>query len=245
MFGVGKIGKLGGVAKASGAIGFGGPAPVMFSDFKNGVYTFNGVNQSFATQWDAANQGIAAVVPGVGWMFTRGPGPFVDIWLQAKAQLVSAITPNAGFTVAMDAKIDTQDIDGAPTVTVFATSYNDGVYSHQQQLHFGFDPPTGTDTGGELTATTSAIAINPVSKGVLHRMAGTFTPTTESISLDGGAVVSGATSSFYNADINSYYLEATLESVAVPFTPQALMIVERIAWWLPQDPSLLPTISHP
>ncbi len=118
--------------------------PIAVSDFKNGLYSLNGETVAHGDLWQPTI-GLGAVVPGVGWTFTTSVAAN-DNRLPATQALNEAVGPGSGFTVVMDCSIHTPDVEGARTVSVGLSVYNEPAEDKFAEAGAWHDPPSSGGT---------------------------------------------------------------------------------------------------
>jgi hypothetical protein len=213
--------------------------PIVFSDFKNGIYKLGGERVAYGDLWQPA-VGLPEVVPGVGWTFTD-TGAGGDFYSAATDAVNQAVKPGNGLTVVMDCSINTPDVEGSRSVMVGLSAYNDPTDDKYGSAAAYHDPPSWGGTGGALPymSTTDGTAFQSISLGDVHRFAASLGPNGEAISVDGGPVRS-APAATWGADIDALYLESVIENSGIK---DQVIVVERVAIFPLMESELLPRLS--
>ena len=143
--------------------------------------------------------------------------------------------------MVMDCSIHTPDVEGARTVSVGLSVYNEPAEDKFAEAGAWHDPPSSGGSGGEppYMSTTDGSAYQYITLGDIHRLAANLGPSDEHISVDGGPV-HHAVARFWGDGISALFIEAVIEQSG--FGPQTI-VVERIKFFPLLDPDKLPELS--
>jgi hypothetical protein len=210
--------------------------PIAVSDFKNATYSIGGISKTYAEMWAAPliwGDNSISVVANVGLINSYiGATTSASATVNAQAELANAIVaPDVGHSGVMSVAIEQGDsslamiqlraLSGAPALIAGLGSPENGAYVKRN-------------------ATLSAIAGGADFNGGLNKIAYTMTPTSVSLSLNGGAVVTLPTAP---ADYTAFnLLRLYFANYNAPVAGSSSTI-ERIDFYAPQDDTALPGLS--
>lgn len=233
MFGLGRLGSMGGMGKATG--GLSGPVPIAISDFKNGTYSVGGVSKAYSDLWGAPivyGGNSISVVAGVGLVDAyTGVTTSASGTVVGQADLVNAVAaPDLGHSGVISV-----DMVGTSSLKMIALTIEGGGGSGSLEArNTAGNAQIKRTPGGGASALAGTFNFSGANK-----VAYTMTPTSLSISVNGGAVVTLATSPWDYTLANAIKLYSSVWNAPAG----ASVTVEKIAFYAPQLDAALPGLS--